>query len=113
MKSEIMYIEWKTHPGGHDDRGPAWIGRVFFNKSGKTLIFKGKRFQKGGRGDCYNYVDIETGDGYWISGPKKNGEDRYGWARNMPVEIDEDVREEYWTRIRNLPERKDEKTSKY
>jgi hypothetical protein len=108
-----MYIELKTHSGGHDDRGPAWIGRVYFNKSGKTLLYKGKRFQKGGRGSCLNYIDVDTGEGYWISGPKKNGEDRYTWAKGTPVNIDEDVREEYWTNIRNQPEKKDEKTSRY
>lgn len=105
MKPRIMYIEQKTHPGGHDDRGPARIGRVTFNKSGKTLIYRGKRFQKGGTDSCANYHEVETGDGYWISGPKKNGEDRYPWGKKAPVEIDEDVREEYWTKIRELPER--------
>ncbi|UCC16588.1 MAG: hypothetical protein JSU58_09505 [Dehalococcoidales bacterium] len=96
-----MYIELKTHPGGHDDRGPAWIGRVYFNKSGKTLTYKGQRFQRGNWGTCSNYVDVKTGDKYWISGPKKNGEDRYPWARRTPVYIDADVLVEYWTKIRN------------
>jgi hypothetical protein len=113
MKSRIMYMELKTYPGGHDDRGPARIGRVFFNKSGKTLIYQGKRFQKSRPVSCSNYHEILTGDGYWISGPKKNGEDRYGWASRTPVEIDEDVREEYWTEIRNQPEKKAEKFSVY
>jgi hypothetical protein len=108
-----MYIELKTYPGSHHDRGPAWIGRVHFNKSGGTLMYKGKRLQKGGRGYHYNYVDIETGEGYWISGPKKDGTDRYGWSRQTPVEIDEDVREEYWTKIRNQPERINEKINRY
>jgi hypothetical protein len=112
MKSRIMYIELKTLPGGHTDRGHASIGRVFFNQTGKTLLYKGKKLQKAGsrgRGSCFNYVDIDTGEGYWISGPKKNGEDRYSWARRTPVEIDDDVREEYWTEIRELPERKTDK----
>ncbi len=113
MKSRIMYIESKTQTGGHDDRGPAWIGRIYFNKSGKTLMYQSKRFQKCRAGSCFNYRDIATGDGYWISGPKKNGEDRYSWASRTPVEIDEDVREEYWTKIRNQPERKMEKISTY
>lgn len=43
MKTRIVYIELKTHAGGHDDRGPAWIGRVALNKRGKTLQYKGKR----------------------------------------------------------------------
>ena len=105
MKSRIMYIELKKHPGGHDNRGPAWIGRVYFNKSGKTLTYKGKRFQRRIWSYCSNYIDIETGEQYWISGPKRNGEDRYSWARGTPVLIDEEVQEEYWSIIRNQPNR--------
>ena len=108
MKSRIMYIELKSHPGGHNDCGPARIGRVTFNKTGKTLQYGGKRFQKGGTDSCANYHDVETGEGYWISGPKRNGEDRHPCGGG-PVVIDEDVREEYWTKIRNQPERSKEK----
>jgi hypothetical protein len=39
----------------------------------------------------------------WISGPHKDGEDRL-YVSNIHVEIDDDVREEYWTEIRNKPE---------
>lgn len=105
MKSRIMYIELKTHSSGHDDRGPAWIGRVYFTKSSRTLTYRGKRLQRGNYGYCSNFMDFETEEEYWISGPKKNGEDRYPWARRTPVEIDEDVQEEYWTKIRNQPDR--------
>ena len=104
MKSRIMYIELKTHSAGHNDRGPARIGRVTFNSTGKTLSYQGKRFQKGGTDSCANYHDVDTRDGYWISGPKKNGQDRHSNGGG-PVEIDEDVREEYWTEIRKQPEK--------
>jgi hypothetical protein len=107
MRSRIMYIELKTHPGGHDDRGPAHLGRVTFSKTGSTLYYNGKNFQRVHL-YCGNYYDIDTGDEYWISGCKKNGQDRYPWASRTPVEIDGDVRVEYWTTIRNQPERKDE-----
>jgi len=53
-------------------------------------------------------LDAETGEVYWISGPKKDGTDRYYWGKSAPVAIDEDVREEYWTEIRMQPERADE-----
>jgi len=60
---------------------------------------------KGGfKANCF---DSETGEEYWISGCKKNGKDR---LYSGTIEIDEDAREEYWTIIRNLPERKDERT---
>jgi len=107
MKSKIMYIELKTHSDGHNDRGPARIGRVTLNRTGKTLTYRGKRFQKGGTDTCANYHEVDSRDGYWISGPKKNGQDRHP-SGGGPVEIDEDVREEYWTEIRKQPERVNE-----
>jgi hypothetical protein len=92
MKSRIMYIELKT---GYEDNGPACIGRVTFSKTGRTIYYKGKAFQSlKGQGISANYYDIETGEEYWISGPKKNREDRH-WAGSGKVEIDEDAREEY------------------
>jgi hypothetical protein len=101
MKSRIMYIESKAE----GLTGPARIGRVTFSKRGSTVYYQGRAFQSlKGSGFKANYYDIETGEHYWISGPKKNGEDRlYGEA--VPVEIDEDVREEYWRDVRGLPDR--------
>jgi hypothetical protein len=49
-----------------------------------------------------NYVDIKTGEEFWISGCKKDGSDRL-YGERLPVCIDEDVQEEYWTEIRNQP----------
>ena len=91
-----MYIENKS--GGIT--GPARIGRVTFSQTGKTIYYRGRSFQriKGG-GFKSNYFDVENGDEYWISGCKKNGNDRlYAGA----VTIDDDVRHEYWTKIRSL-----------
>ena len=103
MKSQIMYIELKTHSGGHDDNGPAWISRVTFSKSGKMVYWRGKKLQYGAR-LCGSHVDVETGEEYWISAPKKDGQDRYPWG-GARVLIDPDVSEEYWTAIRNQPEK--------
>jgi hypothetical protein len=50
-----------------------------------------------------NYYNVETGKPYWISGRKKDGSDA---LYSTTVDIDEDVREEYWTQIRNKPEMK-------
>jgi hypothetical protein len=102
MKTRIMYIEDKGDDG---ISGPARIGRVTYSKSGKSIYYKGKRFETlGGSGFKSNYFDAETGKHYSTSGPKKRGGDRlYGSG----VEIDEDVREEYWTDIRKLPQYKD------
>lgn len=91
-----MYIECKA--GGL--RGPARIGRVEFSQSGLTIYYGGRAFQRF-KGYKANYFDQETGDKYWVSGCKKKGDDTL-----YPgiVEIDEDVREEYWLKIRNRPD---------
>lgn len=91
-----MYIECKS--GGLYGWGR--IGRVGFSKTGKTLYCKGKSFQRW-QGSKSNYYDIESGESYWINGPKKAGGDRLNGAPG--VEIDEDVRQEYWTAIRGEP----------
>jgi hypothetical protein len=99
MKSRIMYIESKAE----GLTGAARIGRVTFSKSGATLYYGGKSFQSlKGSGFKSNYFDIETGEEYWISGPKKNGADSL-YATNISPDVDEDVHDEYWSKIRGLP----------
>ena len=97
MRSRIMYIERKEE----SLNGPARIGRVSFSKSGATLRYQQQSFQSlKGAGFKANYYDIETGDEYWFSGPRKDGADRLYPQSRLPVEVDEDVREEYWREIR-------------
>jgi hypothetical protein len=92
-----MYIEYK----GDGISGPARIGRVTFSKSGKSLYYRGRRFQTlAGGGYKRNYFDVATGETYWISGCKKDGRDR---LYSGVTEIDEAVAEEYWTEIRGEP----------
>lgn len=96
-----MYIEYK----GNGLTGPARIGRVTYSKSGRTISYGGKQFQSlKGAGLKSNYFEVETGEPYWISGPRKDGSDRL-YGESAPVEIDEDVREEYWREIRGEPGR--------
>jgi len=107
MKTRIMYIELKSNCG---DGGPARIGRVRFSKSRSSVYYGGTRFETlKGRGISGNYSNVETGEEYWISGCKKHGQDHH-WAGGGAVEIDDDVREEYWTEIRSQPEHKDKQT---
>jgi hypothetical protein len=96
---QIMYIEMK--PGLS---GPARIGRVRFSKTRKTIYYDGKKLQSlKGNGFKANYYDVESAMQYWVSNCKKDGNDTlYGGI----VEIDDDVREEYWTEIRQQPENK-------
>ena len=104
LEPRIMYIEDKSGPDGLEGQGR--IGLVTFTKTGKSINYAGRQFLSlKGRGFKANYVDAETGDRFWISGCKKDGMDTlYGGI----VEIDDDIREQYWTEIRNRPERKNE-----
>jgi len=99
MKSRIMYIERKAGALC----GEACIGRVTFNRTGRTIFYREHVFRRiVGGGFKSNYIDEATGEDYWISGPKRRGGDRmYGSV--IPVPVDEDVREEYWLNIRNSP----------
>jgi hypothetical protein len=73
--TRIMYVEIKSDRG---DRGRASIRRVRFSKSGRTIFIGGMGLQScKGAGISANYYYPETGIEYWISGPKKNGEDRH------------------------------------
>jgi hypothetical protein len=98
-KSRIMYVERKAE----SLNGSARIGRVALSKTGRTVEYRGQKFQKSKSGYKWNYFDVETGDHYWISGPRKDGQDHLYPQSTKPVEIDEDVREEYWTKIRGMP----------
>jgi hypothetical protein len=115
-KTRILYMEQKTG----DNAGQARIGRVRYSRSGSTLYYKDKAFVKAaGQGIWGNYYgyDRKTFDewvnkpsasgfmpGYlgefWISGPKKDGQDRHPYEGQGPIEVDEDVAEEYWKEIR-------------
>jgi len=97
-RTRIMWIERKVGLAG-----PARIGRVTFSKTGQSIHYRGKTFHTlDGRAiGKANYSDVDTGQEYWISGCRKDGRDA---LYNTDVEIDDDVREEYWTQIRRQPE---------
>jgi hypothetical protein len=100
-----MYIECKAD--GLNGRGR--IGRVSFSKTGASIYYGGKTFRSLKGGYKANYFDVETREEYWISGPKKNGLDRLYWTPG--IDIDEDVRVEYWTTIRKQPSKVNLKTT--
>lgn len=102
QKTRIMYIEYKGDDGLVGD---ARIGRVTIFNKGKSLRYQDQRFSTlRGRGFKSNYFDVKTGEYYWISGCRKDGRDA---LYSTTAEIDENVREEYWTKIRNKPELKE------
>ncbi len=95
LKYRIMYIEEKFN----SLEGNARIGKVYFSRTGKTLYYRQLRLQSlKGSGYKANYFDVDTGNQYWISGPRKDRNDRlYGGCDG--VEIDEDARDEYFALI--------------
>lgn len=90
MIHDLMYIELKT---GYSDDGPAWIGYVKTSKSKKTIYFNDHAFQRS-IGSCSNYVDIENGGEYWISGLKKTESNRH-WDGHGKIAIDRRAVSEY------------------
>lgn len=96
----LKYIELKS---GYSDNGPAWIGYVSMSKSGRTIYFNGRGMMKlkgQRRGESGgNYIDMETGESYWISGVKKNGEDRH-WAGSGKVLVEAVALTDYLMTIR-------------
>jgi hypothetical protein len=96
-RSRLMYIEDKSL----GLEGEARIGRVYFSKSGKTLYYRGQKFQSlKGSGYKANYYELESGNHFWISGPRKDRNDRlYGGSRG--VEINDDVKAAYAEYLRD------------
>jgi hypothetical protein len=100
MPTRIMYIEPKSDENDLASTH-ARIGRVEYSRSGKSLHYDGRTFQTlAGRGFKANYFDTESGAYYWISGCKRRGNDS---LYPITVEIDPDVREEYWLKVRKEP----------
>jgi hypothetical protein len=91
----LRYIELKS---GFSDNGPAWIGYATQSKTGRTLYFNGRGLMKlkgQRRGESGgNYIDMETGESFWVSGVKKNGEDRH-WAGSGKILIEAAAVPEY------------------
>ena len=94
MIKDLMYIELKK---GYSADGPARIGYVKTSKTKKTIYFNNHAFQKY-NGNYANYIDIENGDEYWISGLKKKESNRH-WAGHGKIMIDRRAVNEYLTLI--------------
>jgi hypothetical protein len=79
--TRMMYIEQKSDGNQYlHHRGPAIIGEVRFSKSKKTIYYNNKTFSRIPKGGIYgNYYCEEDGNEYWISGVKKEGNNRH-WA---------------------------------
>jgi hypothetical protein len=83
-----MYVEDKSQ----GLEGEARIGRVFFSRTGKTLYYWFRSLK--GAGFKANYFEVGSGEHFWISGVRKDQNDRL-YGGNLGIKIDDDVREEY------------------
>ena len=90
MKQKLIYVELTSEL---NHTGPAWIGYGHFNRTGKTVYFNGRILGKG-RGIVGNFVDIQSGEEFWVSGVKKNGQDRH-WAGSGKIVIDKSAIQDY------------------
>jgi hypothetical protein len=89
-----MYIQLGWAPGR--------IGRVRLSKTGRTLFYRDRELHSlDGSGYKANYFDRETLERFWVSGPRRDGQDTLYPGL---VEIDDDVREAYWREVRRCPE---------
>jgi hypothetical protein len=94
VKTPIMYVQRGWSSGR--------IGRVRLSKTGRTIHYGNLVLEAMSRPRCgykANYMDATTRDEYWISGPRKDGQDT---LYPGVVEIDADVLVEYWRDIRSL-----------
>ena len=95
MNNRIMYVQLKT--GYETDAGPSWISWVRFTKTWRTAYFRGRTLRRV-TGTAFanydaNFYDPETGERYWVSGPKRDRTDgRYGHQK--PV-VEDDARAAY------------------
>jgi hypothetical protein len=97
MRTRIMYLEDKSE----GLVGPCRIGRVRFSKTGSTLYYGERAFQSlKGNGFKANYFDLESGEEFWISGPRRDGTDGLYGRLTQPEDVDIDVAEAYWLDIR-------------
>lgn len=96
-KPQIMYIA-RLDPGRDDRIQWARIGRVSFSKTGRTLYYDGRVLQ--GHGAPW-YCDVDTEESFWIHPAPR----RFKFPSSIPAEIDEDVRVDFWTTIREEPHR--------
>lgn len=98
MKSKIMYMERK----GDDSSAEARVGRMSIASFSRIISYKGKSYRPFiDRETNANYYDDVSGGWYWFSHCQKEGIDSLD---PRTVTIDDDVKKEYWEKIRRIPD---------
>jgi hypothetical protein len=98
VPDRIMFVQLKT--GFPTDQGPCWVCRVSFSKSWRSAGFHGLRLRRES-GFESNFVDLESGEKWWVSGPKRDRSDARYSAQQPSV--DDDVRDEYEAFLAGAP----------
>jgi hypothetical protein len=99
MRRRLMYIEPKSRKPAS---GAAVVRRVTQVKLGHMIYDADKAFvPQRNRGSGANYTETQTGEPYWIAPCRKDGRDS---LEPLVVQIDAEVREEYWQGVRGMPE---------
>ncbi len=88
-KRRLMYVESKS---GLIGGAPARIGWVTFSQSGRSIYYLGLQLSriKGG-GVRGNFMDVESGSEFWVSGVKRSGSNAHPSERSLAVEVDPDA----------------------
>jgi len=90
--TRILYVQLGTAAGR--------ICSVRSSKTGRTLYVGDRVLEPMGGGYKANYIDREHREYYWVSGPRRDGQDTLYPGL---VTIDDDVREAYWRDVRGEP----------
>ncbi|WP_410636877.1 hypothetical protein [Amycolatopsis sp. lyj-346] len=99
MARRIMYLQLKT--GFDTDRGPSWIAWVRFSPTWKTAYVHDRTLRRWPGMFDANFFDVDTGEEFWLSGPKRDRTDgRY--SRAAPA-VDDDARGPYEAFLRGEP----------
>ena len=87
----LMYIEAKD---GLIEGAHARIGWVTFSRSGRSIYYRGRELAKG-QGIGSNFLDVATGEAFWVSGVKRRGSNVHPAESGRTVEVDADAEEAY------------------
>lgn len=69
------------------------MARVRFSKTWSTAYVHGRQLRRKGMLFDANFLDVATGETFWLSGPKRDRSD--GRYSSCQPEVDDDVRAEY------------------
>ena len=91
LAQRLLYVGNKD---GLIDGARARIGWAGFSRSGRSVLYRGRTLLKA-RGVRGNFLDVETGEEYWVSGVKRRGSNPHPAEAGIAIEIDPDALEAY------------------